>query len=185
MKRTTKIMVTLLCAAFVLLTCNNAYAGNNHRRYGGGLQEGYKGFVTAGYTIGTGLISDRLSINTTHGYQLNENFFIGAGVGMSVYKPDGFNFDVLSIPLYADARANLELNGSVSPFADLKIGYAIADVKGFFFNPSIGIRVDMNGSMGLNFGVGYELIRYIENSAYLGSYSINVKGITLKVGLDF
>ena len=49
---------------------------------------GYKGIFDVGYDLPIGGIAEKgnLSINTSHGYQLNENFFIGAGLGLNIYN---------------------------------------------------------------------------------------------------
>ena len=42
----------------------------------------YRGFVDAGYSFGIGDYKfGRFEINTTHGYQFNPYFFLGAGLG--------------------------------------------------------------------------------------------------------
>ena len=49
---------------------------------------GYKGIFDVGYDLPIGGIAEKgnLSINTSHGYQLNEYLFIGAGVGLNIYN---------------------------------------------------------------------------------------------------
>ena len=53
----------------------------------------YRGFVDAGYSIGIGDYEfGRFEVNTSHGYQFNPYFFLGAGMGfhfMSSYETDG------------------------------------------------------------------------------------------------
>lgn len=192
MKKTVMILVALFAIEMAYATTPST----NYRRHRGGLDEGYKGFVSAGYTIGMGDFKiDRLSFNTTHGYQINEMFFAGGGLGFNAFKwgglkADSFDFSNLCIPIYADGRFNTELSGSIGFFADAKAGIAFftgkdSDGVYFYFNPSVGLRFDLNGSMGLNVGLGYELLRYSKKEPYFGTISYNLGGLSMKVGLDF
>ena len=49
---------------------------------------GYKGTFDAGYNIAMGGTGEKgnLELNTSHGYQLNEYLFVGAGVGLHMYS---------------------------------------------------------------------------------------------------
>ncbi len=55
---------------------------------------GYKGFVDVGGAFGVGTYGDGLvSVSSTHGYQFNPYFFLGAGVGVNYH----FNWSTVFI----------------------------------------------------------------------------------------
>lgn len=52
---------------------------------GGGLTAGYRRFIDAGYTLGTGSDGEsRLELATSHGYQLNPYLYVGLGRGCTI-----------------------------------------------------------------------------------------------------
>ncbi len=189
-----------LLIAMAIMVCDTAFAqfsNANHGRGkthgssifdGKGPKSGYKGFVETGYTIGVGDAGDgRISAMTVHGYQINPYIFAGIGAGGNYFhKAEKWN-----VPIFADVRSNI-LDHSISPFVDVKIGYSILDVEGFFFSPSIGCRFAIGEKSGLNVSVGYELQKFkIEQSYSVYGYSGSVSakgtcgGVAFKVGLDF
>ena len=153
---------------------------------------GYRGFVDDGYTFGVGKWknTDRLEMTMSHGYQVVPWFYVGLGVGIHYWTDEDMHFG--NIPLFADFRADF-LESSVTPFLDLKIGYAFGlndNGNGFYCNPSVGVRFAMSSSYGINVGLGYEVqMCKIYYSSYLGDYYgwkvENLGGISLKVGMDF
>lgn len=157
---------------------------------------GYKGFVDLGYSIGVGESYkrvDRLEFSTSHGYQFNPYFYLGAGAGLNYFH----DAEIVSVPLFANPRLNLPTNGPVSPFIDLKIGYTVSEyVKGFYLAPSVGLRFDLKDNKALNFTVGYTMQKvrgtyYYYYDSYYGSYydeyssNVNAGAITLKLGFEF
>ena len=153
---------------------------------------GYRGFVDDGYTFGVGKWknTDRLEMTMSHGYQVVPWFYVGLGVGIHYWTDEDMDFG--NIPLFADFRADF-LESSVTPFLDLKIGYAFGlndNGNGFYCNPSVGVRFAVSSSYGINVGLGYEVqMCKIYYSSYLGDYYgwkvENLGGISLKVGMDF
>ncbi|MCH5237616.1 MAG: hypothetical protein J1E95_07460 [Muribaculaceae bacterium] len=135
----------------------------------------YKGFVEAGYTHTLGNYKgDFLELSTSQGYQYNNWFFMGAGLGVDILfsqKNDKWGEGLTTppsdkpyiltapmLPLFTDFRFNIGNNSSVSFFLDLKIGcsfllsnkyVAIGDGyltnrEYFFLNPAIGLRLPVN-----------------------------------------
>lgn len=146
------------------------------------LKSGYRGFVDFGYIFGG---FSRIELLTTHGYQFNPYIFAGVGVGLN-YISDVEDFVV---PIFADVRGTF-LKGNITPFVDLKIGYSVADMEGFYMEPSVGCRFEMGRNLGLNISLAYTLQKYSYsgwNDYYEDSNggSGNAGGISLKVGLDF
>ena len=104
---------------------------------------GYKGFVDAGYTFGvTKYHASMLSFATSQGYQFNEWFYLGPGLGLDFLfsrksktwgqgwdDAPGFNVNhpssksVVMLPVFADFRF-LIANGSnnCSFFLDMRVG---------------------------------------------------------------
>lgn len=199
-------------AAFAQFT--NAKSGSRGGNSGGinfG-ETSYKGFVEAGYAIGLGdMKRNRIDVSTSHGVQFGGHFFAGLGTGVKFFTgakyycevdPNhyGYDFDkgskgkksydidekdsFISIPIFADLRANLFEDNSINPFIGLKIGYAIGIEKkkilfeetyydyfgeyhyedfckmkfgGFICTPTIGCRFSINETTGLNVSMGYDI----------------------------
>lgn len=119
----------------------------------------------------------------TNGYRFNQWLKVGAGIGV-MYYPN--NNDVrdsrnhLSMPLFINARGNIlsEEIRSTLPYWSVNIGTSIPD--GFFFTPTIGLRVGEKRSAFL-VGVSYTL-RHLKTEP--GSMS-NYSGAMVKVGYEF
>ncbi|MCH5347271.1 MAG: hypothetical protein J1E63_09185 [Muribaculaceae bacterium] len=148
------------------------------------IETGYRGFADIGYGISTSEISDGiysadvsnyLTISTTHGYQVIENYlFVGAGVGLE-YWHEG---SAVSIPIFADVRSDFYTANRFSIFGDLKIGYRANDAQGLTINPQVGVRFALNDNIGLNLGVGSDIYK-IQDLDGTGS------AFTIKLGVDF
>ncbi len=128
-------------------------------------KEGYRGFLEVGASGGMREIgaSDGIGareyyythdgiifISTTHGYQFNENFFLGGGFIL------GFGVEG-EFPVYIDGRYDFKFN-KITPFADLRIGYNLwkeGHAGGFWFSPTIGYRFNWGRKAGFNIGVGF------------------------------
>jgi hypothetical protein len=61
---------------------DESFSGDNYKA------GGYKGLFDFGYNLAIGGIGEKGSfeVNTSHGYQINEYLFIGAGLGMHIYN---------------------------------------------------------------------------------------------------
>lgn len=165
----------------------------------------YRGFADAGYTIGVGDYEfGRFEINTSHGYQFNPHFFLGAGVGfhfMSEYETKGMSIALdkrdssVEIPIFANFRANFTKT-KVAPFVDAKIGHYLTNGSGFYTAISAGCRIATTQKQGVNISVGYtfsklefETFDSFDNSHSM-SYSrynrqCNTEGIAIKIGYEF
>lgn len=155
-----------------------------------GNKTGYKGFADLGFTIGIGKYGEnRFAISTSHGYQFNPNLFTGLGIGANYY----LDSKVVSLPIFAHIRGNF-LNNNISPFIDLKIGYSVLDVEGFFMVPSLGCKIGF-----INVGIEYvmqkvevitgasaEIDTTTGNTVWFYETGIrNCGGINLKIGFEF
>lgn len=114
----------------------------------GVIPTGYKGMVDLGYGIGVGDFGeDRIIFTTAHGYQFCPYFFAGVGAGVNYYH----DADAWGVPIFGNLRGMLPItNSRISPFIDMKIGYTVADAEGFFFSPSLGIRIATSEKCGVN-----------------------------------
>lgn len=100
---------------------------------------------------------------TSHGYQINPMFFVGAGLGMERDK-----YDSWVAPVFLQGRADFEW-GRLTPFADLRLGANCSQGAGIYFSPSVGYRFNWGRKTGLNLGAGLSLYGY---SAH--SYDLNL-----------
>lgn len=161
-----KLVMTLVVATLFATT---AFAQN---------AKSYRGFTDLSYTLGVGETSedfDRFTLSTTHGYQLDDMFFVGAGVSFEYVRDAA----VALVPIYADVRMDIPLRGrSIKPFVDAKIGYAAGQVDGFYFAPTVGVRVPVKFVKAMNFGFGYKLQK-------IQDAGTNTNGITFNVGIEF
>lgn len=146
-----------------------------------GITKGYRFFVDVADTFGVGdWIDNRVEISTTHGYQFNEHFFIGGGIGVHYY----YDEDFVAIPIFANMRIDLSKT-KVTPFIDMRAGYSIYQYTGAYIAPSVGVRFRLGTWGALNASVGYT-----SQSIYFDDYwydyeTINIGGITLRVGFEF
>ena len=144
--------------------------GNNY----GGLQNlsrgyrpnGYRGFMELGGGPGVGDYGDGfVSFSTSHGGQISPYFFLGAGIGFDYH----FGWETISIPIFADLRANF-LDNWITPYFGAKIGYSVFDITGFYFNPTLGVDFALDSRLGFNFSLGYNLQSAVVDSYYYGYY---------------
>ena len=92
---------------------------------------------------------------TSHGYQINPMFFIGAGLGMERCG----KLDNWIAPLFIQGRIDFKF-GKFTPFGDLRLGANIADGGGIYISPTIGYRYNWGRKMGVNLGIGLSLAGY-------------------------
>lgn len=131
--------------------------------------------------------------STSHGYQINSLFFIGAGLGMERCG----SLDNWVAPIFIEGRIDLKF-GKFTPFGDLRLGANIAEGAGIYISPTIGYRFNWGRKMGVNLGAGLTLAGYTAEH-YEGtmtgpdSYEIQYVGtkrhirpyFSFRVGIDF
>ena len=151
--RMTKLKFTLFFAC--LLFATSAFSQTDKAQSDSYLNTGYKGMVDIGYGIGTSKWgTGRIELATTHGYHFFPFLYAGVGIGANYYH----DRKAWSIPVFANIRGYLPLSDpQLSPFADIRVGYSVADIDGFYFSPSIGLRYGVNEQYGLAFSIGYEI----------------------------
>lgn len=132
-------------------------------------------------------------LTTSHGYQINPMFFVGAGLGMERCG----KLDNWVVPIFLQGRIDLKF-GKFTPFGDLRLGANLAEGAGIYFSPSIGYRFNWGRKMGVNIGAGLTLAGY-KADHYEGtiigpdSYEIQYVGtkqhlrpyFSFRLGIDF
>ena len=132
-------------------------------------------------------------LSTSHGYQINQMFFVGAGLGMERCG----KLDNWIVPLFVDGRVDLKL-GKFTPFGDLRLGANMAEGTGIYISPTIGYRFNWGRKTGVNLGAGltlagYKAEHYEGTVTGPGSYEIHYVGtrrhmrayFSFRLGLDF
>ncbi len=107
--------------------------------------EGQNGYVT-NVDVGYGM-ANTLSISATRGYNFNEHFFLGGGVGYSAYMFTGEGerfYDYMAVPVYADLRLT---SGSkrVTPYMGARLG---CDLDGIDLYSSIEFGTNIRSASG-------------------------------------
>lgn len=119
----------------------------------------------------------------TNGYRFNQWIKVGVGIGVMYYPNNNSVRDTknhLSMPLYINFRGNM-LSGEIRrtvPYWSINIGTSIPD--GFFFTPTVGLRVGEKRSAFL-VGVSYTLRHLKTCPGGMTNYS----GAMVKLGYEF
>lgn len=137
------------------------------------LARGYRGFFDINgealfenknsYYHHKDIVYSTLGFTTTHGYQFNRNFFLGAGTGLEAIIINT-NYDIIHLgtPVYIMGRADWNI-GRVPLYADLKVGtilelgYVDTQFTNLSVNPTIGYRADWGRRVALNIGIGFSV----------------------------
>ena len=161
----------ILSFVALCLMCVNA----NARDY---RTSGYMGFVEDA-TVTDFNKNTFGGINTTHGYQINQHFFVGAGAGIMVnYKKT----DIIGVPIYGDFRYTI-LKSKVTPFFEAKCGYSVADIKGFYVSPTLGVDIAFTEKFGLYAALAYENYGKAKTKTYGKGRSLSTMAV--RVGIHF
>jgi hypothetical protein len=109
-------------------------------------------------------------LTSVNGYQVNSNFFAGAGLGLTFY--DGG----LLVPLFLDFRLAFHFY-QFSPYifgdGGLLLNFADLNTTKLFINPGVGVRYSLSRKLAVNAGAG--LLSQVDGD-YRASF------INLKVG---
>ena len=147
---------------------------------------GYRGFFDYGYLVGTGDFDSSTfnDISTTHGYQIIPQLFVGAGVGVHLYKFNGSSDIYYNLPVFADVRYDV-LETKFTPFIDMRGGYSVAgEFTGAYVSPSLGCRMAITDRLGINLSVGYTYMK--TGYEYVKTHSdLNMTGVNVRLGIDF
>ena len=120
-------------------------------------QRGYRGFIDwdnnqTQYEVwykGNHKTYFYTGVSTSHGFQFNPHFFLGAGLGVQYNKySSGY-----IVPLFIQARTDQKF-GKFTPFGDLRVGFSATDGGGLYLSPTIGYRFNWGRKAAVNIGVG-------------------------------
>ena len=149
--------------------------------------QGYRGFFEVTPSLGHGVSFD---VTTAHGWQFNQNWFVGAGIGaVNVLETEDFLYEYeenISMPIFAKVRFDLLSEKVLTWFADLNVGYvACSELDAYlqlYSSLSVGMRYRLTERFGLNFGVGCSLV---PSDYYYYAYGSSAFKLNVKVGIDF
>lgn len=148
-------------------------------------QKGYRGFVDANTDIsfnqdgsGNNDASVYYGISTSHGYQFNSHFFLGAGLMYERHHPVSHSHGN-GIPIFLHARTDWTF-GLLPLYGDVRIGGVVFGDYRFYFSPTIGYRLNFGSKFNLNFGIGMNF------RGYRWSDEKNLHPqLAVRVGIDF
>ncbi len=127
-------------------------------------QKGYRGFIDWSNDLRSqqiwGGLDDRTTcfftgVSTSHGYQIDPNFYVGAGLLFEHCS----KIDANLLTAFLHGRADLKF-GRFTPFGEIKLGFNMTDGGGLYFSPQIGYRFSWNRKFGINIGAGLSLQTY-------------------------
>jgi len=130
------------------------------------LKKGYRGSADLGFCKYISQMDpSNVELSTTHGYQFNPYFFLGAGMGFdftgeATYgdvggRPYNKRDSKVDIPMYFCARANF-LKTKLSPFIDARFGSHVSDKAEQYVDIELGARYSLSDNMGLSFSIGVQ-----------------------------
>lgn len=139
-------------------------------------------------------------LSTSHGYQFNKTFFLGAGFEIAKNTTGEAHINAM----FVEGRSDLRF-GKFTPFADMRLGFdaGTGNFVGPYFSPSIGYRQWLHRKLALNAGLGFTIAKtdetmrsasivYSENHEWyiLVSEKIGYKRFTkiyftFRVGIEF
>lgn len=196
-------MKRFLLIVSVLMISVNAFAQK---------QQGYEKTIEGFATIGMGEVSNTsFGIAMINGYRLNEQIFIGLGVGIgyanevwSVEKVDNYTNvkkgESYPVPIFINGKYSLSTS-KIAPYVSANVGYTldineyIKDAPGLMIEPAFGFDFNLNDTqfayvqLGLNIQHGEY---YYQKDVYdiLGDWEIGTKeemfkALSIRIGFSF
>ena len=95
-------------------------------------EKDWEGGYIAGYPH-----CNNFMISTTQGYQFNNFFFLGGGLGLLRYI-DGKK---TMMPIFAETSINLLNNKRVMPFLQARLGTVVGECGGVYYSAICGVRL--------------------------------------------
>lgn len=149
----------------MVLSCNIDAQEIKHSKLNSFKKRGFVNITEITYGTGFGRVDLKsnsltnetsiVGIRNINGYQLNEYFTFGVGIGFEKY----LDLPPL-LPISLDARF-IFLNKRISPYLDINTAYGLGLLKessgGVSFNPNIGLRVFITNSSSFLLSIGYKI----------------------------
>ncbi|MFV0539409.1 MAG: hypothetical protein ACK5M3_18890 [Dysgonomonas sp.] len=149
---------------------------------------GFRGFIDYAYIHGLDATKNhRLEYAMSLGFQFNPIFYTGIGAGYTVTLKKGRD---AALPVFINQRINF-LDEYTTPFWDLKLGYSVAEGKGFYLSSGFGVSFTKKGKRAFNLSLIYSLqdAKYYEWSEQEPPSRIERKqlyhGLALKLSYEF
>ena len=95
-------------------------------------EKDWEGGYIAGYPH-----CNNFMISTTQGYQFNNFFFLGGGLGLLRY----INGKKTMMPIFAETSINLLNNKRVMPFLQARLGTVVGEWGGVYYSAICGVRL--------------------------------------------
>ena len=95
-------------------------------------EKDWEGGYIAGYPH-----CNNFMISTTQGYQFNNFFFLGGGLGLLRYIDGKKNM----MPIFAETSINLLNNKRVMPFLQARLGTVVGEWGGVYYSAICGVRL--------------------------------------------
>ena len=173
--------------------------------------KGYESFVNISYNMMSN--ENYAGVDYIGGYRINNNFFLGAGVGANMRLVASVNYVEMNeslelshgafyFPVYVHFRAQL-LNRRCAPFLALSAGYNISlpqsfdleltsisyNASGLFVNPLVGLTYRIKPKFGIYCAAGFNtciMPECIANTGYSATIKRSFKyGININLGISF
>lgn len=173
--------------------------------------KGYESFVNISYNMMSN--ENYAGVDYIGGYRINNNFFLGAGVGANMRLVAPVNYVEMNeslelshgafyFPVYVHFRAQL-LNRRCAPFLALSAGYNISlpqsfdleltsisyNASGLFVNPQVGLTYRIKPKFGVYCAAGFNtciMLECIANTGYSATIKRSFKyGININLGISF
>lgn len=127
-------------------------------------------------------------ISTSHGYQFNPHFFVGAGVWIQAGA--GNVLHRLAWPVFIQGRTDWTF-GKVPLYFDLRLGGTIygqtidsGDDK-LLISPTVGYRLDWGKRVSANFGIGISIHGCDDGGIHGGTHYTLYPLPTFRFGIEF
>lgn len=156
--------------------------------------KGYRGFVDWNMDYGSFDAYKYRShymlygISTSHGYQFNPHFFLGAGIWIQGGAGDVLHR--LGWPLFIQGRTDWTF-GKVPLYLDLRLGGTIfgrtienGDDK-LLIAPTVGYRLDWGKRVCANFGIGLSIHGCDDGGSHGGTHYTWHPLPSLRIGIEF
>ncbi|NLI72965.1 MAG: hypothetical protein GX361_09610 [Bacteroidales bacterium] len=146
--------------------------------------------IDMGYDFGIknrdGYKVDKLHLSTTQGYNFNNSFFAGMGVGLNYISAAGRS--LLMVPTFVNLKKYLNPS-VVTPYVEFRGGYSFlllklddSDTGGIYLSPSFRIRYPITDKIGVTGAFGFV---YQQVGDTFIKESIAINGISLRFGVEF
>lgn len=148
---------------------------------------GYRGFVEIGLVPAV----PSFSIYTSHGYQINKNFFAGLGAGFD-FISENHNNSFTGFSIFGNLRGEMT-DRQLAPYADIKAGFGLSKLNGFLGEFTVGGRYAIETEsipLALYVGLGYSIkggdtTELYEDKTTVRKYRKSYNGLILKAGIEF